>query len=196
MKRSGPLKRSTPLKRKEVPCNTLNSTTDGSKSKLQPRKQKSQLGRSTGLKSSGFLKRGKPMKKKRRRNNKPEVRYAYAEQHQSCAVTWARAGQFGIILDPHHLVAGAGRKDDPRNLLTLSREAHDHYHFGGWIDENDKQREPLTAGHLMWCKKQADIENYDEQFIAELLGRKSLPKSWEPAIPPGWVFKERERNMR
>lgn len=134
------------------------------------------------------------MKRKRRKGDKPEVRYEFASQHQSCALTWARAGQFAVVLDPHHLVAGAGRRDDPRNLLVLSRESHDHYHFGGWLDENDKQRAPLTPGHLMWCKRECDVENYDPQYIAGLLGRKELPEKWEPTRPPAWVFQERERN--
>lgn len=136
------------------------------------------------------------MKRKRRRGDKPEVRYEYMAIHQACSLTWARAGQFGVVLDPHHLVAGAGREDDPRNLLSLCREAHDHYHAGGWLGDDGKQRTELIPGHLMWCKRECDIENYDESFIAELLGRKQLPERWNPVRPPEWVFQLREENTQ
>lgn len=151
--------------------------------------------RRTNLKRNTPLKRS-PMKRKRRKGDKPEVRYAYAEIHQSCALTWARSGRFAVVLDPHHLVAGNGRRDNVRNLLMLSRESHDHYHFGGWLGGDGKQREALTPGHLMWCKRECDVENYDEAYIAELLGRQQLPDRWLPTQPPSWVFEERERNLR
>jgi len=120
----------------------------------------------------------------------------YKASHDRCAVTWARAEQFGVVLDPHHLVAGAGRKDDPRNLLMVSREVHNHYHFGGIIGTDCKQKAPLTPGHLMFCKREEDPEQYDEAFIAELLGRKELPDNWLPVEPPEWVYEERRRSTR
>ena len=151
--------------------------------------------RNKPLKRTGPLKRSR-MKRKRRKGDKPEVRYEYQCLHQACAVTWARAGQFAVVLDPHHLVSGNGRRDDPRNLLVLVRECHDHYHFGGWLDNEGKKREPLTPGHLMWCKRECDVENYDEAYIAELLGRTCLPEKWKPVRPPGWVFQLRQENMK
>lgn len=151
--------------------------------------------RRTELKRTTPLNRT-PMKRKRRKNDKPEVRYEYAARHQSCALTWARAGQFAVVLDPHHLVGASGRRDDVRNLLVLSRESHNHFHFGGWIGDDGKQRDDLKPGHLMWCKREADVENYDEAYIVELLGRKELPERWRPVRPPEWVFQERERNMQ
>lgn len=149
--------------------------------------KRSQLNRTTPMKRTR-------MKRKRRKGDKPEVRYEYMEQHQACSLTWRRAGQVGVALDPHHLVGAAGREDDPRNLLSLCREAHDHYHFGGWLDDEYNQRSPLTPGNLMWVKRECDVENYDEAYIAALLGRKCLPEKWLPVRPPEWVFAERERN--
>lgn len=145
----------------------------------------------TPLKRSTTLKRTR-MKRKRRRGDKPTVRYDYMATHQACAVTWARAGQFGVVLDPHHLVAGAGRKDDPRNLLAITREIHNHYHFGGGIGSDGEKWEPLTPGNLLWCKREADGE-LDEAFICELLGRKSLPENWTPTPPPACFLREREK---
>ncbi len=135
------------------------------------------------------------MKRKRRKGDKPKVRYAYMETHQACAVTWSRAGRFGVVLDPHHLVGSAGRVDDPRNLLSITREIHNHYHFGGGIGSDGEAWSPLTPGHLLWCKREVDGE-LDEAFICEMLGRKALPENWIPTPPPAWVYQERERSIR
>lgn len=118
------------------------------------------------------------------------------ERHQACAVTWARAGQFGVVLHCHHLVAGSGRKDDPRNLLSIEQWVHDHYHSGGALDEHGERLDDLTPGHLMWVKRECDYEHYDEVFICQLLGRVDLPDRWRPEKPPEWVFQTRERNLR
>jgi len=48
----------------------------------------------------------------------------------------------------------------------------------------------------MWVKRECDVENYDEAYIAALLGRKCLPDKWLPVRPPEWVFQMREENMR
>lgn len=111
-----------------------------------------------------------------------------------CAVTWAKPWQFGVILDPHHLVPGNGRKDDPRCLLSLDRWVHDHFHSGGALDSDGERLEELTPGHLLWCKKEIDEAIFDEEFICKLLGRKALPEKWTPLRPPQWVFQMREKN--
>ena len=47
----------------------------------------------------------------------------FAAEFMSCAVCWWPEMDMRRRMEIHHLVQGAGRKHDRRNLLTLSRTA-------------------------------------------------------------------------
>lgn len=126
------------------------------------------------------------MKRKHRRNDDPEIRLAYLQQHDSCAVCWKRWTKFGANIQVHHLVGGSGRKDVLENLLTLCQECHDEYHRGF----------KLTPGMMLTAKRESDGENYDEAVILELLGRKAFSDRWTPVPFPEFVLESRERNRR
>ncbi len=139
--------------------------------------------RRTTLNRKTQLKRT-PMKRKRRRNDQPEVRLEYLAEHSTCAVCWSGWRAFDNWLEVHHIAGGAGRKDVVENLLTLCRGCHDEYHRGT----------SLTPGMLLTAKRESDPEHYSEAVILQLLGRKSLPERWQPQPLPAWA--QDARNAR
>lgn len=152
-------------------------------------------GTKSTLKRSKPLKRS-PMKRKRRRGDKPEVRYEFMSERQSCAICWARSGQFGVVLHCHHLVPGNGRVDVRANFLTLCDRCHRHLHDGGEVGHDGKRLAPLTPGHTLLAKAESDAEGYDIEAILGLLARRAMPERWRETDYPAWVYGERERNMR
>lgn len=96
-----------------------------------------------------------------------EVLGTFADEFQFCAVCWSRAG-----LQIHHLVGGAGRKHDRRNLLRLCLWCHEGLHAGG---QND-----ITKGMCLTAKRESDDANYDPGFLASLRHRLYLGYGPEP----------------
>jgi hypothetical protein len=104
---------------------------------------------------------------------------AFASEFQFCAVCWSRAS-----LHIHHLVGGAGRKHDRRNLLRLCMWCHEGLHSGGQHD--------LSKGMCLTAKREVDDQHYDPEFLASLRLRRHLGYGPEPY--PERVLRFRRRN--
>lgn len=129
------------------------------------------------------------MKRKRRRNDKPELRYEFLQIHSNCALCHAGWREFDNPLEVHHIVSGSGRADVLENLLTLCRRCHFRYH-------NIAGADGIAPGVLLTAKREQSPEHYSEQVICELLGRQALPERWEPTPIPEQFLRMREENMR
>lgn len=104
---------------------------------------------------------------------------AFADEFPYCAVCWSRAR-----LQIHHLVGGAGRKHDRRNLLRLCMWCHEGLHSGG--------RHDLSKGMCLTAKREVDDHHYDPDFLASLRMRRHL--GYGPAPFPDRVLWFRRRN--
>jgi hypothetical protein len=102
----------------------------------------------------------------------------FAEQFQFCAVCWSRAS-----LDIHHIVGGAGRKHDRRNLLRLCRWCHEGLHAGG--------RNNLDRGVCLTAKRDVDDAYYDPEFLASLRRKRHLGYDPEPYPDRALWFRQR-----
>lgn len=103
----------------------------------------------------------------------------FADQFTFCAVCWSRSS-----LHIHHLVGGAGRKHDRRNLLRLCMWCHEGLHAGG--------RSNLSKGMCLTAKREVDDGHYDPEFLASLRLRRHLGYGPEPY--PDRVLWFRRRN--
>lgn len=108
-----------------------------------------------------------------------EVLGCFADEFPFCAVCWSRAS-----LHIHHLVGGAGRRHDRRNLLRLCMWCHEGLHCGG--------RHNLTKGMCLTAKREVDDRHYDPEFLASLRMRRHLGYGPEPY--PDRVLWFRRRN--
>lgn len=108
-----------------------------------------------------------------------EVLGTFANAFPFCAVCWSRSS-----LHIHHLVGGAGRKHDRRNLLRLCMWCHDGLHCGG---QNN-----LTKGMCLTAKREVDDRYYDPAFLASLRHRRHL--GYDPEPYPERVLWFRRRN--
>ena len=108
-----------------------------------------------------------------------EVLSAFADAFHFCAVCWCRER-----LHIHHLVGGAGRKHDRRNLLRLCMWCHHGLHSGGVHN--------LTPGMCLSAKREVDDAHYDPEFLASLRHRRHL--GYGPEMYPSRVLWHRGRN--
>lgn len=101
-----------------------------------------------------------------------------------------------MVLHKHHILGGAKRIDDQRNLLLLCFQwnandcrCHDVYH-GERVPRADGYWPALTLGAILGVKRESDPDNYDPAWLQEVLGNKRLPEI-EPL--PEEFLKERRR---
>ena len=100
-----------------------------------------------------------------------------------CAVCWATHCWRGLHF--HHIVGGAGRKHDRRNLVRLCGDCHDCRHDGPPAGVP-----PLTRGMVLSSKLEVDPDFYDPVWLAGLVRRKWLGYDPEP-IDPWYIDKRR-----
>jgi hypothetical protein len=98
------------------------------------------------------------------------TRNDYMLLHGRCAVCHWPAERKGRWLELHHIMGGAGRKDLPlgENWLCTCNRCHNHLH------QLTVDRGGLAPGHIITAKEEEDGP-IDEQKLAALRGRKSLP---------------------
>lgn len=153
--------------------------------------KRSPLNRTSPLKRTPFVRRA-------RRNDRPEVRADWAASRiQRCACCWAPGGLSTATLHRHHLLGGARRIDDPRNLLLLCFQwneyrprCHDLFHGANIRREDGSLWPALTLGMMLVLKAESDPDNYDPEYLQSLLGKRLLPEI-EP-LPQEFIT-ERER---
>jgi len=156
--------------------------------------KRSPLNRITPLKRT-------PLFRRVRRNDKPEVRANWAaSQVQRCACCWAPFNGTSIVAHRHHLLGASRREDDPRNLLLLCFQwaeyrprCHDLYHGANIRREDGTLWPQLTTGMCLVLKAESDPENYDPEWLQDLMGKRLLPEI-EPL--PEEFIRERERWQR
>lgn len=114
----------------------------------------------------------------------------FAALFRSCAVCWWPESDMRRRMEIHHLVGGAGRKHDRRNLLTLCSNCHTVLHSGskvtGLVD--------LCKGTLLTVKLECDPDNYDPKFLASLKRKQHLGYDREPL--PDYYEQQRQRNVQ
>ena len=90
-------------------------------------------------------------------------------------------------LELHHLIGGAGRKHDRRNLSMLCKLCHDVVGSYQVRRENGILIPSLRLDHMLWLKHRLDTEDYDRRYLWSL-----RPKSMPPARrPPQWFSDQR-----
>lgn len=92
-------------------------------------------------------------------------------------------------MEIHHLVGGAGRKHDRRNLLTLCENCHAVLHSGPKVTGLPD----LNKGILLTCKQETDPEYYDTAFLASLKHKQHL--GYDPEPVPDVYLEQRQRNV-
>ncbi len=112
----------------------------------------------------------------------------FAASHMSCAVCWWPEMDMRRRLEIHHLVQGAGRKHDRRNLLSLCQNCHAVFHSGSKVTGLPD----LNKGILLACKRESDPEFFDPQFLAGLRHKQHLGYEPEP-LPPAYE-EQRQKN--
>lgn len=114
----------------------------------------------------------------------------FAAEHRACAVCHWPESDMRRRMEIHHLVGGAGRKHDRRNLLTLCSNCHTVLHSGTKITGlND-----LNKSILLTAKQESDPAYYDPKFLASLKRKRHL--GYEPEPIPEPYMQQRQRNMR
>lgn len=113
----------------------------------------------------------------------------FAAEHRSCAVCWWPESDMRRRMEIHHLVQGAGRKHDRRNLLSLCANCHSVFHSGSKVTGLPD----LNKGILLACKRESDPEFYDPEFLASLRHKKHL--GYEPEEPPECYVQQRQQNV-
>lgn len=114
----------------------------------------------------------------------------FAQEHRSCAVCHWPESDMRRRMEIHHLVGGAGRKHDRRNLLTLCNACHTVLHGGSRISG----RVDVNRGTLLTAKLESDPDYYAPTFLASLKRKKHL--GYDPEPIPDWYLQERQRNVR
>lgn len=113
----------------------------------------------------------------------------FAAEHRSCAVCWWPESDGRRRMEIHHLVGGAGRKHDRRNLVTLCSNCHAVLHSGSTVTGLPD----LSKGTLLACKQETDPDHYDPAFLASLKHKKHL--GYDPEPVPDFYLRQRERNL-
>lgn len=137
--------------------------------------------RKRGLNRKTPLKRTR-LERKRRKHDKPEVRWEYALTHQACCLCGARVGSFGTHLEAHHILGGRfGRVDDERNLAMLCGRLGCSGHA---LAEGERLRGAsgaflprLKLEHVLWLKQ--EMGELDREFLQSLMGKRILPEPEE-----------------
>ena len=112
----------------------------------------------------------------------------FAAMFRSCAVCWWPESDMRRRMEIHHLVGGAGRKHDRRNLLTLCANCHTVLHGGSKVTG----LHDLNKGILLTAKQETDPDYYDPVYLASLKRKKHLGYDPEP-IPEAYMT-QRQRN--
>lgn len=113
----------------------------------------------------------------------------FAALFRSCAVCWWPETDMRRRMEIHHLVGGAGRKHDRRNLLSICSNCHAVLHSGSRVTGLPD----LTPAILLSTKQEADPDYYDPTFLASLKRKKHL--GYEPEPIPDVYLQERQRNV-
>ena len=113
---------------------------------------------------------------------------AFVEVHRCCSVCWWPESDARRRLEVHHIIGGAGRKHDARNLLRLCERCHGVFHSGKIFS----CQEDLNKGILLGVKQECDPDNYDPEYLASLRHKKHL--GYDPEPLPDYYLQERERN--
>jgi hypothetical protein len=112
----------------------------------------------------------------------------FAAEFMSCAVCWWPEMDMRRRMEIHHLVQGAGRKHDRRNLLTLCENCHTVFHSGSKVTGLPD----LNKGILLGCKRECDPDFYDPKFLASLRHKQHL--GYEPEPLPAVYEEQRQKN--
>lgn len=114
---------------------------------------------------------------------------SFAAEFRSCAICWWPESDMRRRMEIHHLVGGAGRKHDRRNLLSTCSRCHGVLHDGR-LEGNYPD---LTKGMFLTAKQEADPDHFDPVFLASLKHKKWLGYDPEPIDP--YYLAERETNV-
>lgn len=110
---------------------------------------------------------------------------ALAIEWPKCAACHARSSWRGMHF--HHIVGGAGRKHDRRNLLRLCGDCHDTLHMGAPTGVPD-----LTKGMMLKLKQETDLKHFSPEWLAGLDRKRWL--GYDPEPLPDWYLDQRRRN--
>lgn len=124
---------------------------------------------------------------KRQSSHDRAVLSDFADLYQFCSVCLDRGWSCHNLLHIHHLVGGAGRKHDRRNLLRLCERCHGALHDGG-------REYGLTKAHCLTAKRLVDDGFYDPEFLASLKHKRHL--GYDPEPFPFTVLEFRKRNFQ
>lgn len=83
-------------------------------------------------------------------------------------------GEFPYLLQTHHLIGGAGRSDEPCNLLRLCPRCHEVYH-GFRHRRNGGYWPPITMGVMLMAKKLGDPDEWNPDRL-EHLRHRAIPE--------------------
>jgi 5-methylcytosine-specific restriction endonuclease McrA len=113
------------------------------------------------------------MVRKVRRNDKPEIRAAFAEEQTRCANCGSTRW-----LQTHHLLNGRfGRIDDRRNLLRLCEKCHRLAEGERVRDEYTKSLHPkLTLANCLALKQASDPKYFDMSWLRSKSGAFQIPE--------------------
>lgn len=93
-------------------------------------------------------------------------------------------------MEIHHLVGGAGRKHDRRNLISICSNCHAVLHSGSRVTGLPD----LTPAILLFTKQECDPDNYDPVYLASLKRKKHL--GYEPEPIPEAYLQQRQANVK
>lgn len=95
----------------------------------------------------------------------------------NCAAHGKPLTYHGLQLDIAHIIGGAGRSHDRRNIIRLCRDCHRAQHGEHWPG-SPKQ---LTLANMLWLKKWYDPDFYDRQYVqGQRIRRGHLPPARRP----------------
>lgn len=114
----------------------------------------------------------------------------FAAEHRSCAVCWWPESDMRRRMEIHHLVGGAGRKHDRRNLISICSNCHAVLHSGSRVTGLPD----LTPAILLFTKQECDPDNYDPVYLASLKRKKHL--GYEPEPIPEAYLQQRQANVK
>lgn len=93
------------------------------------------------------------------------------------------------VLQNAHILGGPQRTHDRRNIVRLSKLAHDLSH-GYVIRGRDGMHLPkLTRANMLWIKQRQDPKYFDLDYLNSI-GIQRMPT---PEEPPAWFLAEFER---
>lgn len=140
--------------------------------KRTPLRRGKPLARTGKLERRSQLKRTR-MKRKVRRNDKPEIRAAFAEEQARCANCGSTRW-----LQTHHLLGGRfGRVDHRANLLRLCERCHRLAEGERVRDDRTGDIEAkLTLADCLGLKRRSDPDGFDMNELQRIAGKWRLPE--------------------